>query len=254
MPKKGKRSPFPRPSLPQAGESLGDAAIDLYMDKFLYYVAVAGSFAVVAFAEWVMRWTGGQLTPWFWTTFAIAATLFATYRYFRIKPQLERLRQGVRGEREVGRMFEDLRALGYKVFHDIPGDGFNVDHALIGPAGVFAIETKTWSMPEKGRAEIDYDGQQVIVNGMEPDRNPVAQAEACASHLRDILKRMTDREVAVRPVVLFPGWWVNQKVRECRAWVLNPKALPAFLKKEQSRLTPEDAALFADRLTRHLLQ
>ena len=44
-------------------------------------------------------------------------------------------------------MLEDLRAQGYAVFHDIPGDGFNVDHALIGPAGIFAIETKTRAKP-----------------------------------------------------------------------------------------------------------
>ena len=38
MSKKGKRSPFPRKSLPQAGESLGDMAIDLFFDRYFLFL------------------------------------------------------------------------------------------------------------------------------------------------------------------------------------------------------------------------
>jgi len=183
---------------------------------------------------------------------ALILGVFSLWHWFRIKPQLNALVQGMRGEREVGRMLDGLRSLGYTVFHDIPGDGFNIDHALIGPGGIFAVETKTWSKPDGRRAEVDYDGKRVLVDGHAPERDPVAQAEAVGDHLRDILKRMTDREIAVRPVLLFPGWWTNPQPRNARVWVLHPKALRSFLSNESVKLSREDVALFVDRLTLHL--
>ncbi|HEX6207640.1 MAG TPA: nuclease-related domain-containing protein [Actinomycetota bacterium] len=33
---------------------------------------------------------------------------------------------------------------GYRVIHDLDIGGGNVDHLVIGPTGVFAIETKDW--------------------------------------------------------------------------------------------------------------
>jgi hypothetical protein len=258
MPQKGKRSPFPRPSLPQAGESLGNEAEELFFNGFVLFFAMGSTLAVVAAVEWFYWWMGKPILPWFWTTFAGVLCGIATVQFFRIRPQLERLWLGRRGEREVGRMLEELRAVGYKVFHDIPGEGtggrFNVDHALIGPGGVFSLETKTWSRPPAGtgRAEIDYDGERVLIAGMMPDGNPVAQAQACADHLRDILKRTTGRAVNVRPVLLFPGWYVHRRVRDPRTWVLNPKELQGFLRNEPSRLTREDIALYADRVEQHL--
>ncbi len=228
------RSPFPDRSLPQPGESLQDAAYDLIFDKYLAYAAIAITVAAVAGIEWIARWLNFPITPWSWTTAALVIGGFATWRWFRIKPQLLQLKQGIRGERQVGQMLEELRTIGYAVFHDIPGDGFNIDHAIVGPGGVFAIETKTHSLPS-GRGNIEYDGKNVLINGRTLDRDPVAQAEAVSRHLRDILKNVTARDVNVRPVVLFPGWWVAQKARDCHVWVLNPKALASFLENEPVR-------------------
>ncbi len=149
-------------------------------------------------------------------------------------------------------MLEELRVLGYSVFHDIEFERFNIDHALIGPGGIFAIETKSLSMPSRRKAVVAFDGKRVLVDGNVPDRDPIGQAEAGADRLRDLLKSMTGREFTVRPVVLFPGWWVTPQPRDCRTWVLNPKALRAFLANEPVQLSPEDVALFIDRLTLHL--
>jgi len=61
----------------------------------------------------------------------------------------------------MARMLEQMRELGYTAFHDIPGDGFNVDHALIGPGGVFAIETKAISKRPGPDAKVDYEARTV---------------------------------------------------------------------------------------------
>jgi hypothetical protein len=178
----------------------------------------------------------------------LIAGAIAAWQHVRVKPSLDNLFLGARGEREVGRALEAMRTLGYEVFHDIPGDGFNVDHALIGPGGVFAIETKTISKRRSSEAKIEYDGQRVLIDGQAPDRDPIAQACGSAAHLRDLIRRTTDREVAVRPVVVFPGWYTTPQPRGADVWVLNLPGLRSFLEHEPARLSREDIALYRDRL------
>lgn len=36
-----------------------------------------------------------------------------------------------------------LMRQGFTTFHDVPAEpGFNIDHVIVGPTGVFAVETK----------------------------------------------------------------------------------------------------------------
>ena len=51
---------------------------------------------------------------------------------------------GGRAEERVGEELEGLRAHGFYVFHDVPLPGVgNVDHVVLAPPGVFAVEVKT---------------------------------------------------------------------------------------------------------------
>jgi hypothetical protein len=254
MRKPGKRSPFQRRSLPQAGESLGQEAIDLFFDRFFIYFVCSLALVVVGICELIARWIGGPMSPWHWIIVGSVMGVLALWRGYRIKPQLERIRLGRQGEREVGRMLERLRRDGYDVFHDIPGNGFNVDHVIVGRGGVFAIETKTVSKPTDHDAQIVYDGERVLIDGFTPDRDPIKQSRAGAAHVADILNRMSGRNVEVRSVVLYPGWYVDSsKVRgEPQTWVLNGKAFLNWVGNAPPRLGPEDVALYADRPTVHL--
>lgn len=147
------------------------------------------------------------------------------------------------GERAVGQLLEELRSAGYKVFHDVPACNGNIDHVLVGPAGVFAIETKTRS--KRAGEEVRFDGEKITVNGLSLDRDPILQARGLADHLRQELQRRTaDSRLKVRPVVLFPGWYVKQQGR-ADVWVLNEKALPAFLANEEESLSKDEVARFA---------
>jgi hypothetical protein len=238
--------------LPQAGESLGQSAFDLFFDRFLFFVLIGFTLLWVGVTEWFGIWMGSPITPWFWTISGIGLLLLAVWRGMRIKPQLEQIFQGRRGERETGRLLERLRADDYEVFHDIPGDRFNVDHVLIGPGGVFAVETKTISKPNDHDAQIDYDGQRVLVDGFAPDRDPIKQVQASAAHIADILHRKTGRTVPVRPVLLYPGWYVNGKTREAATWVLNSNAFLKWIRNEPACLPREDVALYSNALEIHL--
>ena len=54
---------------------------------------------------------------------------------------------GYLGERAVAEHLEALTRTGYRIFHDVPCEGrkknFNIDHVVVGPTGVAAIEVKT---------------------------------------------------------------------------------------------------------------
>jgi len=53
-------------------------------------------------------------------------------------------------------------------------------------------------------------------------------------------------------VVLFPGWFIEPtaEARQSDVWVLNPKALPAFISNSGEQLTDEDVGLVGYHLSR----
>ena len=153
----------------------------------------------------------------------------------------------------VAQYLERFRADGYHVFHDVLSDGSNIDHVLIGPAGLFTIETKTWSKPAYGQPEIDFDGEAISSHGSGKDRNSVIQARAQADWLRRILQASTGRQPAIMPVVVFPDWFIRSSSRPRRPlWVLEPKALSSWLANQPKVLTAEDIHLFAFHLSLYI--
>ncbi|MDB5742352.1 MAG: hypothetical protein JWR68_667 [Polaromonas sp.] len=182
---------------------------------------------------------------------AVFGILYALYRVRRAFPKLRNLRQAMEGERAVGQFLERLREHGYQVFHDVVGTGFNVDHVLVGPAGVFTIETKTWSKPISGKTQLTFNGETIRIGSFEPDRDPIVQGKAQASWLKALLLESTGKSMEVRPVIVFPGWFVTNSTGTFKdIWVLEPKALPTFLDNEPNRLSREDVKLASYHLSR----
>jgi hypothetical protein len=67
---------------------------------------------------------------------------------FRPSKQVTAWQRGAQGERRTARLLDRLVRGGYVVFHDLamPGDtSANVDHLVIGPSGVFVIDSKQWT-------------------------------------------------------------------------------------------------------------
>jgi Nuclease-related domain len=66
---------------------------------------------------------------------------------FRPSEQARAWRRGAHGERRTARLLDRLTRDGFVVFHDlaVPRSPANVDHLVIGPSGVFVIDSKQWS-------------------------------------------------------------------------------------------------------------
>lgn len=189
----------------------------------------------------------GQTLALLATACAFAAALaFLVGRLLTRVSQMRNLYLGHFGERVVAEALEPLKSAGHLVFHDVPagepGDAFNIDHVIVGPAGVFAIETKTRRQSPRGTGfmlhEIIHDGQ-VLAFPWGEDRHGLDQALRQARWLQELITRETGANTPVRPLLTFPGWTIVRR-GDGPVRVLAPAEIPASVTGEQSAHVPPD--------------
>jgi Nuclease-related domain len=76
---------------------------------------------------------------------ALLVSMFVISRY--VLPLLERRDRGASAEEHVGELLDQLARDEWRVIHDATLGRGNMDHILIGPGGVFTIETKSHPGP-----------------------------------------------------------------------------------------------------------
>src|SRR5438067_4669796 len=93
---------------------------------------------------------------------AILLTAVAAVILGRLFRKFRNLNRGEHGEVKVAEALEELRFLGYKPFHSLSRDRYDIDHVIVGPAGLFVVETKFRS----GYGEIEFrNGDGLFVGG-----------------------------------------------------------------------------------------
>ena len=126
-------------------------------------------------------------------------------------------RFGLRGEQAVAEELNNrnLISAGYVSFHDVPGDGpWNIDHVVVGPGGIFVLETKTRS---RRKAKRDQPEQTVFFDGKMLhfpwcfDSNAVNQVKYNAEWVKNFVAGFGPKDMLVQPVVVVPGWFVEAK-------------------------------------------
>jgi membrane protein DedA with SNARE-associated domain len=118
----------------------------------------------------------------------LVAGLYIAWKTARGRSRASRTpaRSGERGERAVA---HELKHLGreYVVFHNIRlsagGSRQQIDHLVIGPEGVFHIETKHWS------GEIRFTGSGLERSANKPGADPTGQLYRHEYVIREILRR-----------------------------------------------------------------
>ena len=145
------------------------------------------------------------------TAWMIASIAHAT----RMHRDLRNCRFGLRGEQAVAEALADptIVAAGYTTFHDVPGDGtWNIDHVVVGPSGVFVLETKTRSRRAANRDQpehkVGYDGQNLRFPWGE-DRKAVKQVEQNTKWVRRFVNAFAPEDITFQPVIVVPGWFVE---------------------------------------------
>lgn len=252
------RSPLKQPPLRNPGESLKQMRDDLLYDKLLPYLLITLFLLMWSVFAWLDHLGLVPMSPLFLTFLSGAGLVVSFVKYFRIREQVRAHNRGLAAEVAVGQFLEQFRKDDYKVFHDVPGESggkkFNLDHVLVGPKGVFTVETKSRSKPEKGECKILYDGRQVSINGAPPSSEPIDQAKAQAAWLEELLKSCTAlKSIPITPLVVFPGWYVDySRAGNAPVKVTTEKLIWACIQSSRNTLSPDDAALIESRLTQHI--
>lgn len=128
-----------------------------------------------------------------------AFLLFMWWLYKKIDVVDARWGVGAKAEREVGRELEKLHKDGFHVFHDwLPEKRGNVDHFVVGPQGVFAIETKGWT------GEITCEDGKILRNGR-PNlgKDPILQVKGAAADVSRLIAETRSFQTWVNPVLCF---------------------------------------------------
>jgi hypothetical protein len=143
-----------------------------------------------------------------------------------------KFRLGYEGELAVGQELNQLLRDGYEVYHDFPAEKFNIDHIIVGPAGVFAVETKARQKPTTGNgrsdAKVVYDGQKLHFPDW-AETEPLEQARRQAQWLSKWLSSAVGESIATKPVIALPGWFV-ERTSSNGFPVINPKQFRSILK------------------------
>jgi hypothetical protein len=159
---------------------------------------------------------------------------------FRSSPDAVAWRRGSVGERRTARLLGPLERHGWAVLHDlaVPRSRANIDHLVIGPGGVFVIDSKQY----RGRLQLDPTGR--LWHG----RYPLAPTLRAVSFEADQAAQvLPDPGMAVVPIVAVHGAQIPWgKVVTQGVPVVAARRLPSMLRQLPGVLGPERVAWLAD--------
>ena len=110
--------------------------------------------------------------------------------------------RGAKGEDTIGALLATLPD-GYTVFHDLAKLYGDIDHIVVGPTGLFTIETKAHG------GKVTAQGNRVLVNGHPPEKDFIAQSWRNAFWVREVLKNTAEIDGKVIPILVFPNAFVT---------------------------------------------
>ena len=142
----------------------------------------------------------------------VASLLWMIWSLIQGMRRVERFFKGARGEERVSGILEALPD-GYHVFNDFVACGKHVDHVVVGPGGVFSVETKFW------RGKVTVEEGRILLDGQLPDRSPVAQASREAVLVRNALSA-AGWKGDVTPVLVFASDTFVSHIAEVRGVVV----------------------------------
>jgi hypothetical protein len=184
----------------------------------------------------------------------LMSLVFAAYvvvKLVNLRSRRRILRLDYEGKVAVGQELNQLMLIGCYVYHNFPAQEFSIDHIVVGPKGVFAVETKTCAeRTARNRIEdatVTYDGRALFFPRA-TDAETIAQAEQRTSWLSNWLTQVLGEPVAARAIVALPGWFVRRTSPDGIS-VINPKQFASLFEHIKPRaLSPIMITRIAEQL------
>lgn len=229
------RMPFSDLRRRSAGESLriNLEKLNAKIDEWIVVI----SFGPVAFA--LVFAVGPRPSLIGLALFFLLVAILAAVAHRALQPLIRKRRDyllGYHGERYVAEELNLLMTDGFDVFHDVPFEKFNMDHVLLGPTGLFVVETKTRRKPViegEARFEVVFDGEALNFPNGRNVEGP-AQARLNRQTLSRWISSATADRITAAAILTIPGWWVTCSARS-ELFAVNPKQIRPG--DESSRLT-----------------
>lgn len=246
---KKRRSPFVGKFLRSPGESIRLQLEDLKDDVSFYLLSIM-LLPIVIYSGVLSQAHFGNKAFSFSSLLVLIllASLFEAYFFFKLVQLINRRRKfrlGYEGELSVGQELNQLLREGYTVYHDFPADNFNIDHIVVGPAGVYAVETKARQKPTTGNgrsdAKVIYDGQMLKFPDWK-EIKPLEQARRQAQWLSKWISSAVGKSINTHPVLALPGWYVDRRSSKGIP-VINPKNFRLIMNPDESN--PLDESMIA---------
>jgi hypothetical protein len=146
---------------------------------------------------------------------ALLVSIFVIERY--VLPLVKRRDRGAAGEERVGGLLEELADTRWHVIHDASLGRGNLDHIVIGPPGVFTVETKSHPGP-------------IRVGRLHGALIRQAQAQ------RKAIEEITG--MRVEPLIVFSHAWVDRPLaRRKGVRVVPARMLVGYLARRPAKLS-----------------
>jgi hypothetical protein len=185
--------------------------------------------------------------------FTLLLMLFAGLRLVRIIGARTMMRLVHESRLATRRVLDQLLKEKYSVFHDVVNDQFSIDHLVVGPKGVFAIQTHAKPLSANKQRPYDhivtYNGRELFFP-KESDHGMVENAQLNAEKLSQWLSEQTEEPIAVRAIISLPGWTVRRTSSEGMP-IINPKQFASLFEHIQPWQLP---ALTLKSIERRLVQ
>jgi len=112
-------------------------------------------------------------------------------------------RKGAVGEALVASTLEQLPD-DFFVINDVSKRFGNIDHVVVGPTGVFVIDTKNW----KGTVKADGKGE-LLLNGEILEKPAIRKMLGAVMDFQSKLKALTEMDYFVRGLMVFPNAYLK---------------------------------------------
>ncbi|NQZ60197.1 MAG: NERD domain-containing protein [Lentisphaeraceae bacterium] len=264
---KGKRSPIEDIPLNFAGQTLrneiDDYALTLTGKSFMLL-----AITIVTLQQYIKMSWGRTVDIWAFNFLIIGIIpalicLFIILSANKNIKHMRKLHLGWKCETLVGQELDRYRHFGYSVFHDIPLEKgeriFNIDHLLIGPAGIVVVETKGKSKPLKGETKIVYQGKTLQFSDGTYSKAPIRQIEALQHSIKKLMEELLKKEgspvqhIPVTGIIVYPGWFIDFTKNQPSDFIIcNEQHLLKNIKRLNKNMESEAYMPMAKAMRHHL--